>query len=165
MFFCVDIEIQCRCAGFFCSDDSPRVGGVDGSTDVFIIFVKKWVRGGRSIGVIWGGGASVAGGQDFGVDVGDAWRIVGSTNGGATNVLFFCVGVCSDDGGGNGWGAMQKNRLNIGKMRVMRPRIVWWSNVHGMGSRWICTSQIFYVYKFAVFRFKILDLKIYIACV
>ena len=42
MFFCVDIEIQCRCAGFFCcSDDSPRVGGVDGSTDVFVVSVKK----------------------------------------------------------------------------------------------------------------------------
>ena len=27
----------------------------------------------------------------LGGDVGDAWRIVGSTNGGATNVLFFVV--------------------------------------------------------------------------
>ena len=35
-------------------------------------------------------------------------RIVGLTNGGATNVLFFCVGICADDGGGNGRGAMQK---------------------------------------------------------
>ena len=35
-------------------------------------------------------------------------RIVGLTNGGATNVLFFCVDICSDDGGGNGRGAMQK---------------------------------------------------------
>ena len=34
---------------------------------------------------------------------------------------FFCVGICSDDGGGNGRGAMQKNRLNIGKMRVGQP--------------------------------------------
>lgn len=48
---------------------------------------------------------------------------------------FCCVGICADDGDGDGWGAMQKNRLNIGKMRVMRPRIVWWLNVHGMGSR------------------------------
>lgn len=55
-----------------------------------------------------GGGASVAGGQYSGGDGGNAWRIVGSTNGGATNVLFFCVGICSDDGGGNGWDAMQK---------------------------------------------------------
>lgn len=57
------------------------------------------------------GGAYVAGGQDFGADGGNAWRIVGSTNGGAggaTNVLFFCVGICADDGGGNGRGAMQK---------------------------------------------------------
>lgn len=38
----------------------------------------------------------------------NAWRIVGLTNGGATNILFFCVGICSDDGGGNGRGAMQK---------------------------------------------------------
>ena len=37
------------------------------------------------------GGASVTGGQDFGADGGNAWRIVGSTNGGATNVLFFVV--------------------------------------------------------------------------
>ena len=50
----------------------------------------------------------VAGGQDFGGDGGNAWRIVGLTNGGATNVLFFCVGICADDGGGNGRGAMQK---------------------------------------------------------
>ena len=37
------------------------------------------------------GGASVAGGHYFGGDGGNAWRIVGSTNGGATNVLFFFV--------------------------------------------------------------------------
>ena len=36
-------------------------------------------------------------------------------------VLFFCVGICSDDGDGDGWGAMQKNRLNIGKMRLEHP--------------------------------------------
>ena len=57
----------------------------------------------------YGGGASGAGGQDSGGDGGNAWRIVGSTNGGAINVLFFCgVGICSDDGGGNGRSAMQK---------------------------------------------------------
>ena len=33
----------------------------------------------------------MAGGQDSGGDGGNAWRIVGSTNGGATNVLFFFV--------------------------------------------------------------------------
>ena len=48
-------------------------------------------------------------------------RIVGLTNGGATIVLFFCVGICSDDGDGDGWGAMQKNRLNIGKMQLEQP--------------------------------------------
>ena len=63
---------------------------------------KNWVCG------VLSGGASVTGGQDFGGDGGNAWRIVGSTNSGATNVLFFCVGICSDDGDGDGWGAMQK---------------------------------------------------------
>ena len=74
------------------------MGGADGSMDIFIISVKKCV---------WGG-ASVAGGEDSGGDGGNAWRIVGSTNSGATNVLSFCVGICSDDGDGDGWGAMQK---------------------------------------------------------
>ena len=70
---------------FCCSDDSPRAGGADGLMDVLSYTSKNGC--GRSIGVIWG--ASVAGGQDFGADGGNAWRIVGSTNGGATNVLFF----------------------------------------------------------------------------
>ena len=67
---------------------------------------KKCVGG--EVSVLSGGRTSVTGGQDFGADGGNAWRIVGLTNGGATNVLFFCVGICSDDGGGNGRGAMQK---------------------------------------------------------
>ena len=58
-----------------------------------------------------------------------------------------------------------KNRLNIGKMRVMRPRIVWWSNVCGWVPDGYAYCKFFYFYKFAVFRFKILDLKIYITCV
>ena len=75
---------------------------------MYSAYPSKNGRGmGRSIGVIWG--ASVAGGQDSGGDGGNAWRIVGSTNGGAINVLFFCcVGICADDGDGCGWGAMQK---------------------------------------------------------
>ena len=76
--------------------------------DSFIISVKKCVWGGAKYRRYLGG-ASVAGGHYFGADGGNAWCIVGSTNGGATNVLFFCcVGICSDDGGGNGRGAMQK---------------------------------------------------------
>ena len=58
-----------------------------GGYDLCVRHIRQKNGCGRSIGVIWG--ASVAGGQDFGADGGNAWRIVGSTNGGATNVLFF----------------------------------------------------------------------------
>ena len=63
-----------------------------------------------------GGRTSVTGGQDFGADGGNAWRIVGLTNGGATNVLFFCVGICSDDGGGNGRVAMYGGQMFMGRV-------------------------------------------------
>ena len=79
---------------------------------IVLSYPSKNVCGGAEASALsggYGGGASVAGGQDSGGDGGNAWRIVGSTNGGATNVLFFCcVGICSDDGGGNGRGTMQK---------------------------------------------------------
>lgn len=73
--------------------------------DIFIISVKKcvWAKYRRYLGAhLWPVD------KILGPTVVNAWRIVGSTNGGATNVLFFCVGICSDDGGGNGRGAMQK---------------------------------------------------------
>ena len=57
-----------------------------------------------------GGVSALSGARLWPVDkiLGATVRIVGLTNGGATNVLFFCVGICSDDGGGNGWGTMPK---------------------------------------------------------
>ena len=71
---------------FCCSDEIARARVGSMVQRMFLSYTSK--NGcGRSIGVIWG--ASVAGGQDFGADGGNAWRIVGSTNGGATNVLFF----------------------------------------------------------------------------
>ena len=77
--------------------------------DIFIISVKKcvWAKyrrylGGMVVAHLWPVD------NILGAMVVNAWRIVGLTNGGATNVLFFCVGICSDDGGGNGRGAMQK---------------------------------------------------------
>ena len=57
----------------------------------------------------YGGGASVAGGQDSGGDGGNAWRIVGSTNGGAggATVAFSCGGHTLNSYGGGGGGAVQ----------------------------------------------------------
>ena len=57
----------------------------------------------------YGGGASVAGGQDSGGDGGNAWRIVGSTNGGVggATVAFSCGGHTLNSYGGGGGGAVQ----------------------------------------------------------
>ena len=64
----------------------------------------------QKMGAGWGGVSALSGARLWPVDkiLGATVRIVGLTNGGATNVLFFCVGICADDGGGNGRGAMQK---------------------------------------------------------
>ena len=80
------------------------MGGADGSMDSFIISVKKCVCGGEVLAL--SGGASVAGGQDSGGDGGNAWRIVGSTNGGAggATVAFSCGGHTLNSYGG---GAVQ----------------------------------------------------------
>ena len=71
--------------------------------DSFIISVKKWVwaeyrryLGGMVVARLWPADKIL----------GAMVRIVGLTNSGATNVLFFCVGICSDDGDGDGWGTM-----------------------------------------------------------
>ena len=57
-----------------------------------------------------GGVSALSGARLWPVDkiLGATVRIVGLTNGGATNVLFFCVGICSDDGDGDGRGTMPK---------------------------------------------------------
>ena len=51
----------------------------------------------------------VAGGQDSGGDGGNAWRIVGSTNGGVggATVAFSCGGHTLNSYGGGGGGAVQ----------------------------------------------------------
>ena len=75
--------------------------------DIFIISVKKCVWGTEASAL--SGGASVAGGHYFGGDGGNAWRIVGSTDGGAggATVAFSCGGHTLNSYGGGGGGAVQ----------------------------------------------------------
>ncbi len=124
---------------FCCSDDSPRAGGVDGSTDVFIIFVKKWVLAKIFCFIFlccfYVMPVSQTGGSDLRIrhicrkmGVGE---VDGSTDvfvvyvknecGGKSFLFYFFVLVFVLMMVAGMGGANAKNRLNIGKMRVTRP--------------------------------------------
>ena len=77
--------------------------------DSFIISVKKCVCGGEVLALSGGASAAIAISGPFGADGGNAWRIVGSTDGGAggATVAFSCGGHTLNSYGGGGGGAVQ----------------------------------------------------------